>query len=179
MGKRIIFSRKSTITLIGAAVLCLCAICSVILTNALGLRKAIDQRVQSYLQDVSVQSTQVADSRIHTIYSNLHTIADSLAVLSDEERDSFISRSHYYTDNFDEIILIRADGASESSSGSKKDFSSNPAFERPWRVSSRRMYTTITSFTCVLFRKTAKKSRLLQEKRQSQIGTTAFRWLVR
>ena len=103
--------RKRTIFFSVLALSFFLLLATTMIWHTIALRKAIEQRTQNYLADVSQESAQMVDNRIEGIFQYLRLIADSISQtnVTQEQYNDFLNRKADIC-NFAEMALVDADG---------------------------------------------------------------------
>ena len=100
---------RTSAKLLTAAILVLFLVSAVIFWNVNGLRRAIEHRTQSYLKDVSQQTAQLIDSRLHAATRALHLLAEGVARLDEEEAQDYLRESTKAL-SFSRVSLVNLQG---------------------------------------------------------------------
>ena len=121
--------RKRTIFFSVLALSFFLLLATTMIWHTIALRKAIEQRTQNYLADVSQESAQMVDNRIEGIFQYLRLIADSISQtnVTQEQYNDFLNRKADIC-NFAEMALVDADGTAHFLRRGEKNIQELPAF---------------------------------------------------
>lgn len=119
--------QKTTVGLSIAAFAAMCVVVLIILWNSSLLKEAIEERTKNYLDDVSVQTAQIIDSRLQASLDSLMLLADSDFDLDAEPLLDFLQKKAAVL-NFDMLGIADAKEGTVFSSSGQEDFKNLPEF---------------------------------------------------
>ncbi len=98
--------------------------------NTAELEKVIDRQTKKYMDDVSLQVTELIEHRLYKISEGMEAVSDSLTYfdIEESELEDFLERKARIF-NFTEFSIVNLEGNVEWQSGNTVNFSQTPAFK--------------------------------------------------